>query len=75
MSTTIRLRKMGNSVGLILPKDIADHLHVTAGDVLHVVADGDGARLTRDDPTFEIAMKAFGRTRRKFRNALHQLAK
>jgi hypothetical protein len=75
MSSTIKLRKIGNSVGLILPKEIADRLHVSAGDVLHVVADGDGARLTPYDPKFDIAMEAFGRTRRKFRNALHRLAK
>ena len=75
MSSTIKLRKIGNSVGLILPKEIADRLHVSAGDVLHVIVDGDGARLTPYDPKFDIAMEAFGRTRRKFRNALHQLAK
>jgi hypothetical protein len=45
------------------------------GDELHVVTDAEGARLTPYDPRFEASMKAFERTRRKYRNALHELAK
>jgi hypothetical protein len=40
-----------------------------------VIPDADGARLTPYDPKFEASMEAFGRTRRKYRNALHALAK
>ncbi len=75
MTSSIKLRKIGNSLGLILPKEVAERLRVGEGDVLHVVTDGDGARLTPYDPQFAAALKAFGRTRRKFRNALHALAK
>jgi putative addiction module antidote len=75
MVNTIKLRKIGNSVGLILPKEVAEQLRVVAGDTLHIISDADGARLTPYDPDFETAMKAFGRTRRKFRNSLRTLAK
>jgi putative addiction module antidote len=75
MAVTIKLRKIGNSLGLILPKEVAEHLHVREGDELHVVPDAEGARLTPYDPKFEASMKAFERTRRKYRNALHALAK
>jgi putative addiction module antidote len=75
MSITVKLRKIGNSLGVILPKEIADQMRVAEGDTLHVIADGDGARLTPFDPEFDAAMQAFGRTRKKFRQALRALAK
>ena len=75
MPMTVKLRKIGNSLGIILPKEIADQMRVSEGDTLHIIPDVDGARLTPFDPDFESAMKAFGRTRKKFRNALRALAK
>ena len=75
MAATVKLRKIGNSLGFILPKEVADKLHVGEGDTLHVTTDADGARLTPYDPDFEAAMEAFGQTRRRYRNALRALAK
>ena len=75
MSNTIKVRKIGNSLGLILPKEATDQLHVADGDTLHLVADQHGLHLTPYDPNFEAAMKAFEQTRRKYRNALRALAK
>lgn len=46
------------------------------GDTLHAIVDPEGGvRLTPFDPQFEAAMAAFERTRRKYRNALKELAK
>jgi putative addiction module antidote len=75
MSITVKLRKIGNSLGVILPKEVADQMRVSEGDTLHIIPDTDGARLTPFDPDFEAAMRAFGRTRKKYRNALRALAK
>jgi len=75
MATTFKLRKIGNSLGLILPKEVADQLRVSEGDTLHVVTDTDGAHLSPYDPNFDAAMQAFEQTRRKYRNALRALAK
>jgi len=75
MAATTKVRKIGNSLGVLLPKEVADQLHLAAGDTLHVVTDADGARLTPYDPNFDAAMKAFEQTRRKYRNALRALAK
>ena len=75
MSVTVKLRKIGNSLGLILPKEVADQMHVAEGDTLHVVTDANGTHLTPYDPNFDAAMKAFGETRRTYRNALRALAK
>ncbi len=75
MAATIKVRKIGNSLGLILPKEAADRLHVGEDDTLHYVVDQDGLHLTPYDPEFDAAMEAFDGTRRRYRNALRALAK
>ena len=76
MTAPLKLRKIGNSLGLIVPKELSDLLHVKEGDTLHAVIDPQGGvRLTPFDPQFEAAMAAFEQTRRKYRNALKELAK
>jgi putative addiction module antidote len=75
MATTVKLRKIGNSLGVILPKEVAEQLRVAEGDTLYVVTDGQGAHLTPYDPDFDKSMRAFAETRRKYRNALRVLAK
>jgi putative addiction module antidote len=39
MAGKIKVRKIGNSVGLILPKDVAEQLHVGEDDTVHYVVD------------------------------------
>lgn len=75
MAATVKVRKIGNSLGVLLPKEVAEQLHLAEGDTLHVITDADGARLTPFDPNFDAAMTAFEETRRKYRNALRALAK
>ena len=71
----LKLRKIGSSVGVILPKELLEQLHLQEGDQLFADANQEGLQLTPYDPEFDQAMKAFDRTRRKYRNALHELAK
>ena len=75
MVRKVTLRKMGGSVGATLPKDMADRLHVQAGDEVFVVETEQGVLLTPSDPNFQKAMKAYERTASKYRNALRELAK
>ncbi|HSN70123.1 MAG TPA: AbrB/MazE/SpoVT family DNA-binding domain-containing protein [Steroidobacteraceae bacterium] len=75
MAVTAKIRKIGNSLGLILPKEAVEQLHVGDGDTVHLVPDEDGLRLTPYDPDFDAAMEAFDKTRRRYRNALRALAK
>jgi putative addiction module antidote len=76
MSVTLKIRKIGNSLGVILPREIAEPMHLRAGDELHAIAQpGSGVMLSPYDPNFEDAMAAFERTRVKYRNALRELAK
>lgn len=75
MADTMKIRRIGNSVGLILPKEVAEQLHVGEDDTVHYVVDAGGLHVTPFDPGFDAAMDAFRQTRRKYRNALRTLAK
>jgi putative addiction module antidote len=72
---TLKLRKIGSSVGVILPKELLETLHLQEGDSVFADAGKDELRITPYDPDFDAAMEAFARTRRKYRNALRELAK
>lgn len=75
MAAKLKIRKIGNSMGLILPKEVVDQLRVGEDDTVHYVVDSDGLHVTPFDPDFDAAMEAFEQTRRKYRNALRALAK
>ena len=75
MVKKITLRQVGGSIGATLPKDMADRLHVRAGDEVFVVETEQGILLTPYDPAFARAMAAYERTASKYRNALRELAK
>ena len=66
---------MGGSVGATFPKEIAERFHIKAGDVLNVLETSEGILITPLDPDFAQAMEAYERGARKYRNALHELAK
>lgn len=75
MTTTLKLRRIGNSLGLIMTKELTEHMHAKEGDTVHVVAELGGAvRITPYDPTFDKGIKAFEETRRNYRNAFRTLA-
>lgn len=62
----LQIRKIGNSTGVILPKELVARLRLKPGDRLHVVEQSErGIRLSPYDPkhakAMEIARRAFGR--------------
>lgn len=76
MSIKLKVRRVGNSLGFIVPKELTEQLNVGEGDTIHAVRDVGGEwRLTAFDPEFDATMKAFELTRRKYRNALRELAR
>ena len=75
MVRSVRLRKMGGSIGATLPKDMAERLHLDVGDEVFVVETERGLLITPYDPTFEKAMDAYRRGAKKYKNALRELAK
>jgi putative addiction module antidote len=72
---TLKLIQIGNSVGVILPKEVLARLKVEKGDVIYLTESADGVRLTPHDPNFEAQMKAARDIMRKRRNVLRELAK
>ena len=67
--------KIGNSTGVILPKEVAARLKVKKGDSVFLTETPDGYAITPYDPEFEIQMTAARRAMSRYRNALHELAK
>lgn len=71
----LKARKVGNSLGFTLPKEVAGKLKLKEGDTLFLTETQDGFRLTPYDPAFEEEMTAARRIMKKRRNALRALAK
>jgi putative addiction module antidote len=74
MVREIILRQAGGSVTATLPKDMADRLHLGAGDKVYAIETERGVLLTPYDPNFDDAMEAFEEVRRQYRNTLRKLA-
>jgi putative addiction module antidote len=75
-SGTLQVRKIGNSIGFILPKDTAARLALKEGDRLFVIEQpGGGFVLTPHDPDFQRAMEIARRGMKRYHNALAELAK
>jgi putative addiction module antidote len=72
----IEIKKIGNSRGLILPKELLAKLQWKQGDVLFVteLAEG-GIKLVPHDPTFERGMEIARKAMKTYRNTLRELAK
>ena len=73
--TTLKLKAVGNSTGVILPREILSKLHVEKGDSLFVVETPTGIELTPYDPDFEHQMEAARKIMKRRRAVLRELAK
>jgi len=71
----LKLVKIGNSTGVILPKDLLDRMGVQQGDSLTIVPDGIGFALKPHDPEFEKQMAAAREVMKRRKKALRELAK
>jgi putative addiction module antidote len=71
----LRLIKIGNSMGVILPKEVLAKLGVDAGDMLDVADVPDGITIQRHDEGFAAQMDAARQVMKRRRNALRELAK
>ena len=72
---TLKLTQIGNSVGLILPKEILARLKLEKGDSIFVTETPDGFNIIAHDPAFEEQMKAAQKIMKKRRIVLRELAK
>ena len=74
--SVLQVRKIGNSVGVLLPKDLAARLDLKAGDKLHVVEAADRVlKLSPFDPTHAEAMELARQSFRDYANTYKALAK
>ena len=74
MAAALKLTAIGNSTGVILPKEILDRLRVSRGDSLHVVETPEGIELTPYDPEFAAQMDVAEGIMREDRDVLRKLA-
>lgn len=75
MVAVLKIRKVGNSAAVILPKDELERMQVEIGDELAVERSDDGLKLSPYDKEFARKVELFERHHRKFRNAHRELAK
>lgn len=73
--TALKLTQIGNSVGLILPKEVLAKLKLEKGDQVFVTDAANGVMLTPYSPEFKTQMEAARSIMKKRRQVLHQLAK
>jgi putative addiction module antidote len=71
----LKLSKIGNSVGLVLPKEARDRMKVDSGDNVYLTETPDGYRLTPYDPDFAAQMDTARGIMKRRRAALRELAK
>ncbi|MBM3556009.1 MAG: AbrB/MazE/SpoVT family DNA-binding domain-containing protein [Alphaproteobacteria bacterium] len=71
----LKLTTVGNSAGVILPKEVIRRLKIAKGDTLYLVETPDGYLLTPYDREFGEQIKAAEEGMHGYRNALRELAK
>lgn len=70
----LKITTVGNSAGVILPKELLARLRLGKGDELYALETPDGLKLTVFDPTLAEQMEVAEQVMREDRQVLHQLA-
>lgn len=71
----LKITRIGNSAGLVLPREALQRLNATQGDTVFLTETPDGFRITPYDPDFERQTVLLERVAKKRRNVLRKLAK
>jgi len=71
----VKITPVGNSMGILLPKEALAKLKAERGDTLYLVEGPDGYTLTPYEQDFEEQMEAAGSLIKRYRNTLRELAK
>lgn len=72
---SLKLTQIGNSLGLILPKEVLVRLKLEKGDEIFITEAPEGYRITPHNPAFEAQMKAARQIMKRRRAVLRELAK
>lgn len=73
--SALKITQIGNSVGVILPKEVLARLKVAKGDTLFLTDAANGIILTPYDPELEAQLKLGREFMHEYRDTFHQLAK
>ena len=72
---TLKITQIGNSLGVVLPREVLSELNVDKGDRLFLTRSPDGYRITRSDPDFERQMTKAREIMKRRHDVLRELAK
>ena len=73
--SALKITQIGNSVGVILPKEVLARLKVGKGDTVFVTEAANGVILTPYDPELAAQLKLGREFMHEYRDTFHQLAK
>ena len=74
MAMTVKLTSIGNSTGIILPRELIERLRLEKGDTLHVLETPNGIELSAFNPEFARQMDVAEQVMRDDRDVLRRLA-
>ena len=73
--SALKLTQIGNSVGVILPKEVLARLKLGKGDMVFITEAANGVMLTPYDPSLDEQLQIGREFMREYRDTFHQLAK
>ena len=73
-ATAVKITTIGSSVGIVLPREILNRLHVEKGDTVYLTESPDGVRITPYDAAFAQKIDILEQVMRDNRNVLKKLA-
>jgi putative addiction module antidote len=73
--SALKLTQIGNSVGVILPKEVLARLKLGKGDMVFITDAANGVTLTPYDPALDQQLEIGREFTREYRDTFHQLAK
>lgn len=71
----LKISKIGNSLGVILPKDLLNRLKLDKGDSVFLTETPEGYRISPYDPAYADQMQTARALMKKRRNVVHELTK
>jgi putative addiction module antidote len=74
VATTVKIISIGNSAGIVLPREVMERLHVEKRDKLFLTETPDGVRLTPYAPGMSAKLAAGEKIMRENREVLRKLA-
>jgi putative addiction module antidote len=75
MHFALKLTQIGNSVGVILPKEVLARMNLEKGDAIFLSESPDGYRISEFDPDFDKQLSRAEEIMKRRRNVLRELAK